>query len=374
MIRACLIHAELPGCGAPLRGHAGIGPRSGEALAAVLLVAVLLLAVGCRTTAPPVFPRISPALVWPLSPDAARIRYVGELRGESSLKAPVRGLDAWRAALVGPKPEVAFSRPVAVAVSGEVVFVADTGLGVVHRLDLAARSYALLRGNEEDVLRVPIDLCLIPGELLLVADRGRGVVDVFGLDGDWRSTERWPAILTPVALAWQPGERHLWIVDSTAHACFCVSETWTIQRCIGQRGVSPGAFNYPRAVAWHPALGLAVVDAMNFRVQVLDPIGVAQLSFGEKGDAAGDFSNPRGIAVDSDGHFHVVDNQFENVQIFDPEGRLLLAYGEGGGGPGQFSLPAGITIDDKDRIWIADSLNSRVQVFQYLPEKVACSD
>lgn len=339
---------------------------------AFAVVGIALLA-GCQTPPGPIFPVVMPPIVWPPPPDLPRIRYVGELRGEASLGARASGWNAVQAALVGPRPLVEFSRPAAVAVAGERVFVADVGLGVVHQLDLATRKYAVLRGAPSDPLRVPIDLAIMNGSQLVVADRGRAALDTFNLDGTWRATQRWPEVTAPVALTWDSSERLLWLADAVTHSCFATSDGKNLQRRLGQRGTAPGQFNYPRGLAAHPAVGLVVLDAMNFRVQAFDDTGAPAVVFGHKGDAAGDFAAPRSVAIDSEGHLYVLDNQFENVQVFDRTGRLLLAFGQEGAGPGEFALPSGITIDAQDRIWIADSFNCRVQVFQYLSEKASCA-
>jgi DNA-binding beta-propeller fold protein YncE len=342
-------------------------------LGAMLVGVGAALAAGCQSAPRPIFPPVSPPLVWPPAPERARIRYVGELRGQASLGASPSGWAAMRAALAGPMPQVEFSRPAAVAVAGQRVFVADVGLGAVHLLDLDTRHYELLRGAPGDRLRVPIDLTIVGADTVAVADRGRAAVDFLGIDGRWRATKRWPELAAPVAIAWDPSRQLIWLADAAAHACLACRPQGALGRRIGRRGDAPGEFNFPRAVAAYPPAGLVVADAMNFRIQVFDDADRPVLQFGQKGDAAGDFAAPRGVAVDSDGHIYVLDNQFENVQIFDQRGRLLLAFGQGGSGLGEFALPAGITIDGQDRIWIADSLNRRVQVFQYLSEKAACA-
>jgi DNA-binding beta-propeller fold protein YncE len=331
----------------------------------VLLLATL---VGCAAPPGPIFPGVNPPIAWPAPPDTPRIRYIGALHGEASLGIQPTGWEAVRAALGGPRPQVAFSHPAAIAVAGERIFVADTGLGAVHLLDLAARQYKLLRGAPADPLRVPIGLTISAGQLVVV-DRGRAAIDLFDLDGNWRTTRRWPEVTAPVAVAWDQQKRTLWIADAAAHACFVVADLQTVSGRLGDRGTAPGQFNFPTALAWQPMVGLVVADAMNFRVQVFDTAGQPMAVFGRKGDAAGCFARPRGVAVDSEGHIYVADNQFENIQVFDAAGRLLLAFGEEGDRPGQFSLPAGITIDAQDRIWVADSYNRRVQVFQYVAEK-----
>lgn len=334
-------------------------------------VGVAVLLAGCQAPSGPIFPAVLPPIVWPAPPDQPRIRYLGELRGEASLGARPGGWEAVQAALAGPRAQVEFSRPAAVAVAGERVFVADTGLGVVHLLDLTTRRYATIRGAPGDPLRVPIDLSVGDGTQLYVVDRGRAAVDVFDLDGRWRATHRWPELTAPVAIAWDARARRYWLADAAAHACFATTDWRTLELRLGQRGSAPGEFNFPTALAVQPDVGLVVADAMNFRVQVFGAGATPRRVFGRKGDAAGDFARPRAVAVDSDQHIYVVDNQFENIQIFDRDGRLLLAFGQGGAQPGEFALPGGLTIDAQDRIWVADGYNRRVQVFQYLSEKAS---
>ncbi len=335
--------------------------------AAVLALALAALVAGCQTAPRPIFPAVQPPRVWPPPPDTPRIRYLGALHGEQDLDIRPTGWDAVQEALAGPRSVVAFSRPTAVAVHGERVFVADPGLGVVHLLDLDQRRYVALRGNPQDPLRMPLDLA-IGNNQLAVVDRTRGAVDAFDLTGQWRGTHRWPELTAPVAITWNHETQTWWLADAAAHACFETRDFTALLRRFGARGTDPGQFNFPTALAWHAGVGLVVVDAMNFRVQIFDAGLAPVTAFGTKGDAAGNFARPRDVALDSAGHVYVLDNQFENIQIFTARGQLLLAWGHEGSGPGEFAVPAGITIDARDRIWIADSYNARVQVFQYLPE------
>lgn len=333
----------------------------------VSLGLVLATLFGCQSAPRPIFPPVDAALVWPPPPDTPRIRYIGALYGESSLGAQPRGWDALRAVLAGPQPSVEFVRPVAVAIVGERVYVADLGLGIVHLLDLQQRTHRVLTGAPDDPLRVPIDLIVIPSGLLLVADRGRAAVDVFDLDGRWRETRRWPEINGPVSLTHDATRGVTWIADADTHTCWATDDTHIVEH-IGQRGSLAGQFNYPSAVAFDPRVGLVVADAMNFRVQIFPNDAGPVRVFGRKGNAAGDLARPRDVAIDATGHLYVLDNQFENIQVFTTDGELLMAFGQGGDGPGEFSLPSGLTIDERDRIWVADSFNRRVQVFQYLAE------
>jgi sugar lactone lactonase YvrE len=134
-------------------------------------------------------------------------------------------------------------------------------------------------------------------------------------------------------------------------------------RTFGQHGAGNGEFNLPTEV--HVKNGMvAVVDAMNFRVQVFDADGKFQSMIGATGDPRGGIFRPKGIAIDSENHIYLVEGQWGLVQVFDREGHLLYNFGNGTGF-GNFSLPAGVFIDHNDRVYLADSYNHRVQVFQY---------
>jgi DNA-binding beta-propeller fold protein YncE len=331
---------------------------------------VLLLGVGaCQSPPGPIFPQISPPIVWPRPPDRPRIRYIGELTGQASLGVKPRGWSAVKAVFEGPPPEVAFTAPSAVAVRGERVYVADGQLGVIHVLNLETRVFSVIAQAGGAALQGPIDVTLT-GDELAVADSRRAAVYLFRPDGTYVRSVGEGVLQRPASLAWRNAASELWVSDAALHQCLVFDAAGTLKRRIGQRGPQPGQFNFPAGLTWREPLGAVLADAMNFRVQMLDAAGNAVSSFGQLGDAAGDFALPRDVAVDSAGHIYVLDNRFENVQIFDPGGQLLMAFGQEGQGPGEFCLPSGITIDERDRIWIADTYNRRVQVFQYIPEDV----
>jgi hypothetical protein len=137
-----------------------------------------------------------------------------------------------------------------------------------------------------------------------------------------------------------------------------------VLQVIGRTGTGEGQFNFPTELRLNGP-DLVVVDAMNFRVQVLDRSGAFRYAIGKVGDGAGWMFRPKGIGFDSESHLYVVDGQWGMVQVFDREGRLLYYFGERGTGAGQFQLPTGLQIDNQDRIYIVDSFNRRIQVFHY---------
>jgi len=137
----------------------------------------------------------------------------------------------------------------------------------------------------------------------------------------------------------------------------------------GKTGGGDGEFNYPTELRLDGA-NLVVVDAMNFRVQVLDRSGTFQYSVGQIGDNPGDLFRPKGIGIDSEDHLYIIDGLRAQVQVFDRSGQLLYYFGNGSGF-GEFQMPAGMFIDHNDRIYVVDSYNRRVQVFRYYGIKPA---
>ncbi|MBX3396816.1 MAG: 6-bladed beta-propeller [Phycisphaerae bacterium] len=313
------------------------------------------------------------ALVWPAPPDAPRIRYIGMLSGEASLKARKTGGEVFRELLSGPIEKAVFVTPNAVAARGDRVYVADGQAGSVYELDLAARTFKSIRGAGGGPLAWPADVCLAD-DTLAVCDSGRSAVFLLDLDGRTRRVFGEGLLQRPSAVTYRRASGEWWVLDAALHAVIVFDRDGQVVRRFGTRGGGPGQFNFAAGLTMDARLGAVIADSMNFRVQFFDAEASESAAepvrmFGRKGDSAGDFALPRDVAVDSDGHLYVLDSQFENVQIFEPDGRLLLAFGEEGDGPGQFSLPSGISIDSQDRIWVADTYNRRIQVFQYLREE-----
>jgi DNA-binding beta-propeller fold protein YncE len=362
-----------------VRGFPLAPRRAGLAARTFTLALAVLALVGCAAENKPVFSALREPLVWPKPPETARILYVGELTGEASLNRPRTGGEVLRELVTGPTPTQDFATPLAVAVDGDTVHVADPACPTgpaVHVLNLATRAYSQITQAGGEPLQWPIDVA-VHGSRIAIADAKRGTVYVQRGGAQTFTPVGRGTLERPASIAWARDGGELWVVDSAKHSVVVFDAGGQLRYTIGARGDRPGLFNYPTAAcgielpstaqsADQPAI--VVADAMNFRVQTLDVAGQPLVAFGRKGDAAGDFALPRDVAVDSDGHIYVLDNQFENVQVFDQQGRLLMAWGSEGAGPGQFSLPAGITIDARDRIWVADTYNRRVQVFQYVRE------
>jgi DNA-binding beta-propeller fold protein YncE len=138
----------------------------------------------------------------------------------------------------------------------------------------------------------------------------------------------------------------------------------SILQTIGKNGAGDVEFNFPTELRLDGP-NLIVVDAMNFRIQVLDRSGSFRYAIGKIGDSSGNMFRPKGIGVDSEDDLYVVDGLWGVVQVFNGAGDLLYYFGKRGRRAGEFQLPTGLFIDHDDRIFVVDSFNRRIQIFHY---------
>lgn len=185
---------------------------------------------------------------------------------------------------------------------------------------------------------------------------------------------------------------------------------------IGQRGLSDGRFQKPRAIAIDARDMIYVVDKTG-RVQKFDESGKFVLLWRTP---AIDSGKPTGLSIDSDGSVMVADTHYYRFLFYTPDGELIekktiggvngpdpgqFAFvtdivrtpsgeyycgeygeydrihkyssdgqyvdrmGEHGNGPLQFSRPQSLSIDQDGLLWVADSCNHRIQVIDWREDK-----
>lgn len=307
----------------------------------------------------------TPAQVWPPAPDPARIAFVRAFSKPADLGIRRGLLERLEDVLLGEQ-DSRLVRPMAVAASGEVIYVADPGAGGVHRFDPANGRYALIRGPNGAPLPSPVGLAAGAAGAVYVTDSKLAQVFVIAPEASSAAPVRLAAGLRqPTGIAFDPARRRLFVSDTAAHHVLVFGDDHRLLATIGRRGEGAGEFNFP-TLLWQAGDGrLHVTDSLNFRIQTFDADGRFAGMIGSPGDRAGAMARPKGVAADRDGHLYVADALQNGVQIFDAAGRFLLAFGEQGQGRGEFWLPAGIFIGD-DRIYVADTHNRRVQVLRYL--------
>jgi DNA-binding beta-propeller fold protein YncE len=313
------------------------------------------------------------ALEWPLGNDGARIVWVKTI---SDFKDLGIGQGFWERAVglvTGGEPGRSIVRPYGVLhdAAGRL-YIADTGAGVVHCIDIVHGRYSYI-GGAGTGLSTPIGLAEDDKERLYISDSASGMVYRY----DPRDRSLAPFLLNrlrrPTGIVFNPVTKLIYISDTLDSQVVAVDLNGKERRRLGRPEEGADGFNRPTdlAVDWNGHL--LVTDSLNFRISVLTPNGELVRQFGAVGDAKGYFSRPKGIGVDRSGNTYVCDALRDAVQVFDPDGNPLLVFGKGGDERGRFWMPSGLYVDSSDYIFVADTYNKRIQVFRYVSSREADS-
>ncbi len=263
-------------------------------------------------------------------------------------------------------------RPYGVAVDSHGrVIVTDPGRAGIHIFDVEQHKYKFIQRKDKskDAMLEPQCIALDANDNIYVTDSRAGKVFVFepsgkykGVFGSIKGGEGY--FKRPTGIAIDRETKQIYVTDTLRDRVYILDPNGQVVKNFGQHGGQNGEFNLPTELLIRNGV-LAVVDAMNFRVQTFDSKGNFQSAFGNLGDAEEAIFRPKGISLDSENHIYVVEALRSMVQVFDQQGQLLYYFGKRGKGLGEFQLPAGIYIDHNDRVYVVDSYNRRIQIFQY---------
>jgi sugar lactone lactonase YvrE len=248
--------------------------------------------------------------------------------------------------------------------------VTDPGAMGVHIFDFEQQKYKFLSHSEgKDAMRWPQCVAVDAQDNIYVTDSDAGKIFVFDAGGKLRhvlgSLKGGEGLFKrPTGIAVDLEAQRIFVSDTYRNQIFVMDMQGSVLQKFGKGGAGNGEFNFPTELRLD-GKDLVVVDAMNFRIQVLDRAGTFEYAIGRIGDGEGSMFRPKGVGMDSEGHLYVVDGLYNIVQVFDREGQLLYYFGRRGTGFGDFQLPAGLFIDRNDRVLVVDSFNRRVQVFRY---------
>jgi DNA-binding beta-propeller fold protein YncE len=251
------------------------------------------------------------------------------------------------------------------------IIVTDPGAAGVHIFDFAQQKYKFIqrRDKGKDPMLGPQCVAVDAQDNIYVTDSESGKIFVFNSGGKY---ERAIGSLKggegyfkrPTGIAVDSAAQRIYVTDTLRNKVFMMDMQGSILQAIGKNGAGDAEFNFPTELRLD-GRDLIVVDAMNFRIQVLDRSGPFRYAIGKIGDSTGAMFRPKGIGVDSEGDLYVVDGLWGVVQVFNRQGDLLYYFGRKGTHAGEFQLPTGIFIDHDDRIFVVDSFNRRIQVFHY---------
>ncbi len=168
----------------------------------------------------------------------------------------------------------------------------------------------------------------------------------------------------PIAAA-SDGER-LYVVGPLSSEVVVLDASGQVERRLDLRSLAAGArVPRPIGVAATPDGGIAVSDAANHQVLILDGGGGLVRAVG-RGGRAGDregFNVPAGATVDAAGNIYVVDTLNGRVVKLSPEGEFAGEFGRLGQTAGTLSRPKGVAVDSEGRVFVSDGLLAVVEVF-----------
>ena len=203
----------------------------------------------------------------------------------------------------------------------------------------------------------------VSGDIVYVADTGNDRVQRFTLDGGHGAE-----IVAPGQLANPRGiavrGTRLFVADDQHHRLVVFDTGGHLLRAVGQNGSGPGQLNFPYGVATDAPGRVFVADDLNHRVVRFSsgPVYPYKGRWGSYGTAPGRLAYPRGIAVDAAGNVYVANTGNDRIDVFDKGGTLLRSFGASGRAAGQFDAPVGVTSDAGGTRAVTDSVNGRVQL------------
>jgi len=292
---------------------------------------------------------------------------------------PKRGFWNRLVDIVAGEPEFKnLVRPYSIAVDSHGrIIVTDPGAAGVHIFDFAQQKYKFLERREKgkDPMLGPQCVAVDAQDNIYVTDSETGKIFVFNSGGKFeraigsiKGGEGY--FKRPTGIAVDSVTQRIYVTDTLRGQIFMMDMQGNILQTIGKKGEGDLQFNLPTELRLDGE-NLIVVDAMNFRVQVLDRSGTFRYSIGQAGDTSGNVYRPKGIGVDSEGDLYIVEGLWAVVQVFNRQGELLYYFGRRGTRAGEFQLPAGLFINNEDRIFVVDSFNHRIQIFHYFGLKKA---
>ncbi len=304
-----------------------------------MAVAVALTA-GCNTPGR----TEAPLLVFPSPPAEPRIQFLTWASGAQEVEAPKSGLAKF---VLGDEPEnrLAIDKPYGLAARDGVVYVCDTKMPGLCRLDFKNQTYTVFGVRGPGRLRKPINLVIDPAGYKFVADSLRKQIVVFGPDDGYVTAFDVPKPSHPVDIALSGNEIYVLDNDDTCQIVVMDRQTGEVLHTLCGPGEEPGQFRIPNSLCFGPEGHLYVSDTLNWRIQKLTRDGELVWVKGTPGHRLGQFGRPRGLRIGPEGIVYVADAATEIIQMYNPDGQILMHFGGPGSVPGALVLPATVAID-----------------------------
>lgn len=242
---------------------------------------------------------------------------------------------------------------------GLLSLLATAGVGAAAAPGTGA-PHDIVRGDE--AMRSPVAIA-IAGDRVYVADFDDDRVRIqsrAGADlGGWGAAGSGPGEFSgPAGIAVGPDGSVL-VTDLYNHRVqrFTPDGGYLGEWIAGEADAAPFGIAVDRAGRVH------VGDMLAGRVGVWGADGRSLTSWGAPGRARGELREPWGIAVDAAGDVLVADHGNHRIQRFSSEGVWLGAWGEPGTGEGQLLGPMGLAVGADGSVVVSDLAGDRLRRF-----------
>ena len=217
-------------------------------------------------------------------------------------------------------------------------------------------------GGGENGLKRPMGIA-ISGERLYIADSGHHRIAVFNLRGGFLHSLALVGELPPEPVALTVEDGVVTWSDRRNHRV-CRNDVSTGKRvlCWGKRGEAKGEFQFPFQLKFDSDGYVYVVDVLNGRVQVFNHRGRYFSPVSRFGLEVGELYRPNGLAFYGDHTLLVSDAYRGTVSVFR-DGRSVGLLLDERGEALRFSTPVGLTVW-RDHLYVVDMANNRIELFR----------
>lgn len=274
----------------------------------------------------------------------------------------------WSVGIRGRRVLGGFDNPRDVAVTGNRLFVADTGYQRVQEVDArTGRALRVWPMSMQSPMGISTGVDPTGRNVVLVTEGTADRVSVFspagalirriGTSGSGAGQLQEPRDAALDAFG------RVYVADylNNRVALFTSGGAWIT--AWGSTGTAPGKFLRPYGVDTDATGRVYVADSNNFRIQVFTRSGDPLRVIGSKGTAAGQFAHLRRVAVGPGTSARVYGADLWGLKIeeFSPSGAPVRTFGGTPPPKGRFNQVGGLVIDGE--LLAVDSVNQRVQRF-----------
>ncbi|XP_065052654.1 E3 ubiquitin-protein ligase TRIM71-like isoform X3 [Rhopilema esculentum] len=219
------------------------------------------------------------------------------------------------------------------------------------------------RGMADGQFQSPTGIGVGPGGEIIVCERLKGRIQVFGNDGTFQRRYLLNELKASALTVDFSGR--IIIADYTNCCIYILDPILERWSKFGAFGYGPGELQYPCYVTTNKDGHIFVSDMHNSKIQVYDGEGIFRMSYGRKGEKDGELQRPTGIAVDQKGRLIIADRDNHRIQVFAPSGEFLMKFGSKGEREGELNDPHGLAVLSDGRVAEADFRNNRIQLFGF---------